>query len=397
MICQHQAFRFTPLRLFVSSFVCAVLWTAGANAAYGQAEKAAAKPEPDVLILVNGDQLTGHIENSTGSTISFKSDIAGAVTIDWSKVKELHTNRQFAVIPKGVRIKRREGTDKVPQGSLQVADQKLEVTPSKGGSPQTVPTANLADVIDQAAFENAVNHQPAFTQGWVGTAALGTTLVEATQKNNTISGAVSLVRAAPSENWLDPSNRTIFDFSAAYGKLSQPNTPTIKTDLWHLDLERDEFLSPRLFAFGAAAYDHNFSQGLDLQQTYGGGLGFTVIKSPVQEFDVKASMDYIRQQFAVSANSAFPSQDQNLIGSMFGEDYMRKLVHGIVFTEAGSYNPAWNNTNAYSATGQAGLSFPVYKGFGFSVGALDTFLNNPPFGFKKNSVQFTTALSYAIK
>jgi hypothetical protein len=387
----HHPFRLFHPRWLPVCFFCAALCASGGNYAYSQTDKPAAKPEPDVLILVNGDKLTGQLENSTGASVVFKSDMAGEVTIDWAKVKELHTNRQFAVIPKEVKIKRKGSTDAIPQGSIQLADQKVEVAPAKGGAAQSVATGDISHVIDEPSFENALTRRPGFTEDWVGTATLGTTLVEATQKNNTISGGISLVRAIPAESWLDPSSRTLFDFNAAYGKLSQPNTPTIKTDLWHLDLEQDQYLTSRLFAFGALAYDHNFSQGLDLQQTYGGGLGFTVIKNPLEEFDVKASMNYIRQEFAVS------SLNQNLIGSTFGEDYMRKLVHGIVFTEAGSYTPAWNNTNAYSATAQAGLTFPVYKGFGFSVGALDTFLNNPPPGFKKNSVQFTTALSYAIK
>ena len=34
------------------------------------------------------------------------------------------------------------------------------------------------------------------------------------------------------------------------------------------------------------------AQGLNLQQIYGVGLGWTVIKTPVQEFDVKADVHY---------------------------------------------------------------------------------------------------------
>ena len=42
----------------------------------------------------------------------------------------------------------------------------------------------------------------------------------------------------------------------------------MKTSIYHADAERDEYFSPAVFAFGQAQYDHNFSQGLDLQQTY---------------------------------------------------------------------------------------------------------------------------------
>ena len=39
---------------------------------------------------------------------------------------------------------------------------------------------------------------------------------------------------------------------------------------------------------------------------------------------------------------------------------------------------------------------PVYKRLSFTVGTIDTFLNDPPPGFKKNSFQFTTGVTYAL-
>jgi hypothetical protein len=39
---------------------------------------------------------------------------------------------------------------------------------------------------------------------------------------------------------------------------------------------------------------------------------------------------------------------------------------------------------------------PVYKRLSFSLSAIDTFLNNPPPGFKKNSFQLTMGLSYML-
>jgi len=43
-----------------------------------------------------------------------------------------------------------------------------------------------------------------------------------------------------------------------------------------------------MFGFAQALLDHNYSQGLDLQQDYGGGIGFVVLKNPKQELDVKS-------------------------------------------------------------------------------------------------------------
>jgi hypothetical protein len=81
----------------------------------------------------------------------------------------------------------------------------------------------------------------------------------------------------------------------------------------------------------------------------------------------------------------------------FGDTYMLKLPHGLVFNQGAVITPAFNNTNAYSAEATAGLLFPVYKRFGFTLGTLDDFLNDPAAGSKKNSFQFTAGLTYTLK
>ena len=229
-----------------------------------------------------------------------------------------------------------------------------------------------------------------------------------------------IARPSPERsNWFAPyppkagwsrNNRTIFDFSASYGTVSQPGSPTLKTSIYHADGERDEYFSARVFAFGEAAFDHNYSQGLDLQQTYSGGIGWSVIKEANQTLDLKASMSYINQEFAntagatigagTSTTSVGPSKataTQSLIGSTFSEAYLRKLMHGIAFTESATVTPAWNNTNAYSAIGSVGLTLPAYKRLAVSLNATDAYLNDPPPAFKKNSFQFTLGLTYSLR
>ena len=146
-----------------------------------------------------------------------------------------------------------------------------------------------------------------------------------------------------------------------------------------------------MFAFAGAGFDHSFSQGLDLQQSYGGGLGYSVLKRPNESLDLKGSVTYIRQSFTHGA------AEQKLIGSTFEEDYQRGLRRGIKFTEQLIVVPAWNNTNAFSAVGNALLTMPVYKRMNFSLGAADNYLHDPPGGFKKNSFQATMGLTYSLR
>ena len=362
-----------------------LLWIAGAASVGAQN----AKSDPDVLTLVDGEKLIGHLKSATGASIVFKSDLAGDVTVEWKNIQQLHTSEKFAVVPKGAELSKSGAAAKVPQGTLAVTDQKVQVTPASQ-APQTVAVSDLAAVVDDATFQKTF-HRYGLFQAWSGTATAGIALTEATQDNRTFTGAVNLVRAIPPESWTELRNRTIFNFNEAYGELTQPNTPTVKTSLFHIDIEQDRFLSPRAFLLGDAAFDHNFSQGLDLQQTYGGGGGLAVLQSASQQLDIKASGDYIRQQFSVS------NLNHNLIGSIFGETYKRNFAHGITLNQLGSFIPAWNELHAYSAVASAALTFPAYHHVGLTVGALDNFLNDPPPGFKKNSFQFTVGATLAVQ
>ncbi len=379
-----------PKNIFFSwcALLGATLLTLAIPDAYSQTAKSEAKPEPDVLVFTDGERLIGHLVRSTGDKVTFKSDMAGEVTVEWKKVQELHTSQRFAVIGKNVKLRHRE-EDGIPKGAIAMKEQKIEVSPGGANPPQTVPVADTANIIDEPGFQKAL-HRPGLLEDWKGALTGGASLVEATQNNTTLTGSVALVRAVPTESWIEPSNRTLIDFSASYGKVTQPGTPTLKTSIFHADAERDEYFTASVYGFGQLAYDHNFSQGLNLQQSYGGGVGWTVLKSANQALDIKAAMSYVNQQFQE------PAQSQNLVGSTFAERYNRTLPHGILLSEQLSVMPAWNNTRAYSAAGGAGLTLPVYKRLSLAVNALDTLLNDPPPGFKKNSFQFTTGVTYTL-
>jgi hypothetical protein len=374
--------KFTPYRPAIAVLLLVSCFSAGLHAQ-------APKPEPDVVVFPNGEKVIGHLESFEGGSAKFKSDTLGEITIDLSKVQELHTSEKFAVIRKDVKLAKGEKDGQIPRGTISVANQTVRVEPGAGQPAQTVPVADLNDIIDQASFDEAFR-RPGFFQKWQGAITVGSSIVEATQKSVSFSTSVSLIRAVPSQDWLPPRNRTILDFSDSYGKVTQPGTPEVKTSIYHGDAERDEYFTSRVYALGSTAFDHNFSQGLDLQQIYGGGIGWSAIHKANETLDFKGSLDYEKQQFELS------SENQNLLNSVFAELYAVKFAHGIALAEQLSASPAWTNTHAYSANGSVGIILPVYKRFGFNVNVIDSFLNNPPPGFKKNSVQFTTGLSYTL-
>jgi hypothetical protein len=335
------------------------------------AQAPAAAKTPDTIVFVNGEQLTGELEKANGAGITFKSTMAGEITIPWAKIKTLNSSKSFAILTSKLKVTKKTAPQ-VPQGAI-TADAKT-ITVTGTTESKSIPVAEANQLLDSTAFNQAVNHEPKFSQGWAG-AATG-----------------DLTKSSPTVDWLPPRDRSSVGYTQSYGTTSQSGTPTVKTDIWQASLERDQFFTPRLFASGTATFNHSFAQTLQLQEAYGVGVGMTVIKNSRREFDVKGNIEYTRESFFVT------TQNVNLIGSMFSESWVEHLTRqGLVFNEFASLTPSYNIPSDYSLHVNTNLIFPVYKGFGFNVGFVDDFLNNAPAGSNKNSTQFTTGISYVIK
>lgn len=392
----------SPIRLFLLRVfalpLMAIAMPLSLHAQSGDKNK-----EPDTVILSNGDTLHGKLVQEAGGTVTFHSEPLGDVKISWDKIKELHSSASFAVMTPEMKKRTRKAALNLPKGAVEVAKGLVTLHPESGAMIAPIPVKDAQVIMDAGVLDKELNHEPSFLKGWNGAATAGATVVTATQDSYAVSGSVGLVRTIPSVAWLDPRDRTSFDFSGSYGKITQPAytsggvftaATSTKSTIVHFDAERDEYVSARVYALGQAGFDHNYGQDLNLQQIYGGGLGWTVLKTPKQEADLKATMQYERQDFITGTPAS-----QNLIGSTFAANYLLKLKL-VTYTQGAGFIPSYNNERAYSATEANTFAFPAYRNFAFSLGTLDSYLNDSPSTeppTKRNSFQFTMGLTYAFK
>ena len=368
-------------------------------------------PPPDYIVFTNGDRLSGTLLRAVGHTVTFESEVAGTINVQWKDIQELHTNSRMAVLTKTVSPQHGVMPEHVPEGTLSVVDGLITVQPVNHANlsplailPQ-IPVKKAKYIIDEKAMENQLCGHPGFFGGWNGSITAGATIVQATQKQYTFSGGIALARVEPSASWLDPNNRTTIDFTGSYGKIIQPSyvsegvfypATDSKSAIYHAAAERDEYFSARFYALAQTGFDHNYGQGLDLQQVYGGGIGYTVFKQPKQELDFKATAQYEKQGFI----NASDKTNQNLVGSTFAGAYTLHLFRGLLFNQQVAYLPAYNNLRAYSATESNTLAIPFYKSLGFSVGTQDSYLNNPVPSVPptmRNSFQFIFGATYSFR
>jgi hypothetical protein len=366
----------------------------------------ASKTTPDIVVFTNGDRLTGHMVQVIDNNVTFHSDIVGDVTIPWAKIKSLQTQQQFAVIEKDERLTRKSAADKVTLGSVSVENNHIQISPP-AGSPKIFPTNNTDSIVDAATLHREITDQSNILYGWNGNITLGASLVQATNTSQTYTGAVQLVRAIPTVSWLPPTSRTSLNLSGTYGLLTQPQilvngdliqaASIAKTNILHGDTEYDRYISSRVFWLGTASADHNFGSGLQLQQTYGLGFGWTAVKSSKQTLDLKTDLHYEQQQFYNGVVSGLGTPNANLIGTDLSETWTRTLAHDVKLTQNLTLTPAFNVVQASSAVANASIIFPVYKKLSFNLSSTDNYLGDPPVGYQRNSFQFTAGITYLIK
>lgn len=285
----------------LSLFVLIVLPGAG-QAVAKKAGEPATKKEPEIkeeLTLKNGDRLTGELMNSTGTEIKFKSDLAGEVTVKWENIKDLKSSREFAVVPKDVKDARDSAL--VPQGTIKIGEKGILVSPLSGAKPEAgaapagevakpgaaktvatgekeITTPQIAYVVDDATYQKEIHKRIGFKSGWDGHITTGTSMIYSTQNSYLFQVDTALKRSIPTVSWLDPKLRTTVNFTLSAGKTTQPGTETTITNIYHADAERDEYFSKKGYYLQAFSLDHNYSQGLILQQNYGFGIGSTLFK-----------------------------------------------------------------------------------------------------------------------
>jgi hypothetical protein len=391
---------------FLWAVIIVVLTLAGESQAQTAKADATSVAGKDTITFGNGDTLTGKVGKVVYGNVSFHSDELGDLTIPLSKIKAIHTATAFAAGLTTERLTKKNVAEQVPVGKITLENQTLSVTPALG-EVRKFPAADLKFMLDEPAYRRELHNASDLRYGWYGTATLGATVVTATNSSQTYTGTVGMVRAIPTIAGLPAGSKTILNLSGTYGLAKSPEivsggnefqtASVTKTDILHGDLEYDKFFTPALFGLVSGTADHNFGSGLQLQQAYGAGIGWAILRSPKNDLAVRAILQYQQQEFYNGITSGLGTPTENLVGASIRETWNRTFPHSIKFNQYIRLEPTYNVVKAYSGAAGAGFILPLYKSLNFSVTATDNYLGDPPEGFLRNTFQFTTGLAYVLK
>jgi putative salt-induced outer membrane protein YdiY len=231
---------------------------------------------------------------------------------------------------------------------------------------------------------------PKFTYFWSGLFDTGLALTRGNSSTTTFTLATKEVRETP-------KNKLTLYATYIYG--NDATTPPSRTTANALNAGArfDYNLTPKLYAFALADYQTNALQYLDLRQTYGGGLGYHVIKNPNTTFDVFGGLTYERDAFGsyvllgppISAIGAITS---NSLTAVVGEEFDKKFNSRTTFMERLSLYPNLSTTGDIRSQFDTSLVTALKSWLSWHITFSDSYINYPPPGLKDNDLLLSTGL-----
>ena len=327
----------------------------------------------DTILLSNGDRVSGAIVNTTGGKLVVKTEFLGEVTVDRKGVASINADKPLTVTFE---------SGETVVGTVATENREVRVTPEN--RPAVVqPLASLAalrDADSQRAYEREQRRltDPGWMDFWVLTADLGLATAQGNSETTTFSTGLELVRATGFD-------KTVLGFTQIYStqRTTEPFGTTANRVSGRARYDRD--ITKKLFAFGAANFDFDEFQDLDLRSVLGGGLGWHILRHDRHTFDFSAGGNWNREQFSTGF-----TRDSGEI--QFGEESTHKVNSRLNLFQAFTAYPNLSTTGEYRFNFDAGADLKLTNLLSLGVKVSDRFLSNPIPGNQENDILFTTGV-----
>lgn len=232
----------------------------------------------DEVLFLNGDRLSGKILKATGGKLTIKTDGAGDVVVDMSKVKTFSTDAPVEV---GVKSQAPVSAD-VGAGP----DRYVETAPAPGAPPEPVAIADIS----------AINSPPA----WTGSLSLNGLLTTGNSDTEQLG-----FRGSLSKRW--PSDRLTFAAEYSYGRQEDPRTREKSTTIdYAMALAKyDHFFTKKFYGYLGTKAERDKVAELELRLAPGAGVGYQWFERPTFNLSTEAGLAWVYENYHRTGSSEF--------------------------------------------------------------------------------------------
>jgi len=281
----------------------------------------------DEIIFKNGDRLTGKIDHALEGKLVFKSEVAGKINIDISKIQTFSTDEAIEIHLK--------------DDSVLVQ----KVVSSKAGRFAIEGTeAVKAQDFDLADISSINPPEPK----WTGNVSAALTSTHGNTKTETISASANLSKRTEKD-------RT--QLSADYGRGEQedPDTGEQNTteDWWRTKAKYDYFFTKKFYGYLDGRYETDKIAELDRRVIVGGGGGYQWIESKNMNFSTEGGIASLYEKYEDQTGS------DTKLSVQLGYNFDKKLAKNLKFVHDLTYYPSTEKFSDYylSSTGEIRAHF----------------------------------------
>jgi putative salt-induced outer membrane protein len=344
----------------------------------------------DEVILKNGDRMTGTVVKSDGKTLVLHTDAAGDVTIKFSEIQDLKTEKELHVSLK-------KGQSAV--GPVTTTDGKIAIATKTAGTieaPKDDVTFMRNDA-EQLAYDQSLH--PGLLHGWNGGANVGFSLARGNSDTTNLGLGINATHPTQDDK--------IAIYLTSIDTTNGLATPSTVARIITAGIRYDRNFGARWFVFVSADFMSNALQDLDLRSVYGGGLGYHAIKSDKTTLDILAGLNYTHEVYSngplVTPVTVPPTYTSYGVTNRYaavtlGEELTQKAGKSTVITENFYFFPDLTDsyTGQYRGTFNLGMVTKISKWLGWQFQFGDIYVSNPPVDTKKNDVILTMGLNVSF-
>jgi hypothetical protein len=321
------------------------------------------RPKTDVVILKNGDHITGEIREVTRGMLTLKTDSLGTVSIKWQDVAKISSAYEFKV--EDTAGQRHIGTIATVDGT-----DRLEVTGAGFKSDVALPEIVVMTQADESLWRR---FDGSFDAGY--------------------SFTKSSVR---SQFNLDSDIRyhgSHWEAEATYSSILGSSEGTVDTNRNVVTVKGDRFLGNKWHAIGVGQYEQNAELALDRRISAGGAAAWRFVQNNRALASVSSGLTFTREAYTSEPEH---SNLEALLGSSF--QIFKYYSPKVDVTLNYSLLPNLTTWGRVRSEFNTKANIEIVKNFFFSLSIYDSFDNEPPAkNPTKNDYGVVTSLGWTFR
>ncbi len=333
------------------------------------------RDKTDVVILKNGDHVTGEIKSLDRGKLSLSTDSMGTVQIEWEDVERVTSQWVFEVETEmGLRS----------FGSLAPAAEPKTMEIIGEGSRNTLHQTSIVRMTQiEAGFLDRL-------QGYVD---MGFSFARANRATEWTLGSGVNTRGETRQ------------FRASLSSRFENRSDVDSTTRNVLSLDWTRFFSNRWLVTGLTTFTQNQELDLDLRSTFGGGPGRHLIQNNRTRLTVTGGAVFTREIFtAPDPDPIQPTQEPGMGEERSNIEGMGSLEyefftfgdHETDITTTLTVLPSLSDWGRVRANLDARIQYELFKDFFWGITLFDQYDSRPPEGTEKNDFGINTSVGWSF-